>query len=231
MSDSIDVNDKSTYPIDVINMLKNEYNEEKFTQLLNKYFFLCSHVTNTFNIDNYYNNGIQRPFIASNQKNGKINYKLKNIILDPLKKSKNYEYYSKKYDEVLEKEYIKNKSLINDWYGKYSCVCFVLDEKKRINLNNPVYEPLIKYYGGELLRDIGISEEELKQIGANTKAYAIFFKIPYNDLKFKIDVKKLYEHMKLIYNNEDSIYECQGYVNRDISHSDFIKIKELKINE
>ena len=228
MNSIIDINDPSTYPEFLVDYIRNNY-EMDYDRLFKEYYFKCCHVCCTSNIYNYIKYGIIRPYYVNNDGSRGINKQLKEIILAPLKNKKNYSKYYKMYDELLEKTYEKDKNIMPDWYGKYSCICYTLDNISKINTENPVYESIINCYGGEILRDIGISDEDTEKIGKIFKAYAIFFKLPYGEItKKSIYFPNVLEHMKKIYNNEKSEYGFESNVNADISPEDFIEIIEVK---
>ena len=228
MNNIIDINDSSTYPKFLVDSFVEEY-EINYDKFFKGYYFKCCHVCCTSDINNYIKYGILRPYYVNIDGSRGINYKLKEIILEPIKNSKDYTKYNKKYDVLLNETYEKNKDKISDWYGKYSCICYTLDSMCKINRDNPVYEQIIRCYGGEIFRDLGISDSEAEKLAVNYKSYAIFFKLPYEEIIKKcIYFPNVIEHMKKIYNNEKSGYEFENNVNKDISLNDFIKICEVK---
>ena len=228
MNRIIDINDLSTYPNFLIDSFINNY-EIDYNELFKDYYFKCCHVCCTSDINNYIKYGILRPYYVNDNEIRGINQKLKEIILEPLKGGYDYDTYSEKYDELLEKTYEKAKDIISDWYGKYSCICYTLDSLCKINRDNPAYEPIISCYGGEIFRDLGISDKEAERIANNYSAYAIFFKLPYEEIIKKcIYFPDVIEHMKKIYNNEKSEYGFENNVNKDIPPDDFIEICEVK---
>ena len=228
MNKLIDINDPTTYPDFLINSFINNY-EIEYDELFKDYYFKCCHVCCTSNINNYIKYGIVRPYYVNNDGLRGINRTLKEIILEPLKDDFNYNLYSDKYDALLETTYEKDKNIIPDWYGKYSCVCYTLDSMDRVNKDNPGYEPIINCYGGEIFRDLGISDSEAERIATNYKSYAIFFKLPYNEITKKcIYFPNVIEHMKKIYNNVKSEYSFESNVNQDIDPNCFIEICEVK---
>lgn len=228
MNRIIDINDSSTYPSFLINSFINNY-ETDYNELFKDYYFKCCHVCCTSDINNYIKYGILRPYYVNDNGIRGINQKLKEIILEPLKGGYDYDTYSEKYDELLEKTYEKDKDIISDWYGKYSCVCYTLDSMNKVNRDNPGYEPIISCYGGEIFRDLGISDSEAEKLAVNYKSYAIFFKLPYNEITKKcIYFPNIIRHMNKIYNNEKSEYGFESNVNQDIDPKDFIEICEVK---
>lgn len=228
MNRIIDINDSSTYPSFLIDSFINNY-EIDYNELFKDYYFKCCHVCCTSDINNYIKYGILRPYYVNDNEIRGINDKLKEIILEPLKNNKDYAKYSKKYDELLNETYEKNKDKIPDWYGKYSCICYTLDSLCKINRDNSAYEPIISCYGGEIFRDLGISDKEAERIANNYSAYAIFFKLPYEEIIKKcIYFPDVIEHMKKIYNNKKSWYGFENNVNKDIPPDDFIEICEVK---
>ena len=143
----------------------------------------------------------------------------------PFKGYQDYDLYSKKYDEQLEIVYKNNKNLINDWYGKYSCICYTL---VKMNTNDPAYEPIISLYGGEIFRDIGISEKMSEELRKKYKSYIICFKLSYFDVQGKcIYFPDVVDHMRKIYNNKESCYVFENNINKDISPEDIIDILEV----
>lgn len=228
MNRIIDINDSSTYPSFLIDSFINNY-EIDYNELFKDYYFKCCHVCCTSDVNNYIKYGILRPYYVNDDGSRGINDKLKEIILEPLKNNTDYVEFSKKYDELLNETYKKNKNTIPDWYGKYSCVCYTLDSLCKINIDNPAYEPIISCYGGEIFRDLGISDKEAERIASNYNSYAIFFKLPYEEIIKKcIYFPNVIEHMKKLYNNEKSDYGFESNVNKDINPEDFIEICEVK---
>jgi hypothetical protein len=231
MSNLIDINDVTTYTNKVIDAIKmnKKFTDETIDELFSNCFFLCCHICCTINIDNYKNYGILVPFSINENKQILINETLKEILLRPFINDKQYKLYVKKYDDFIVKSYEKDKNLIENWYGKYSCVCFTLDNLNKITIKNPVYEPIINCYGGEILRDIGIPEKKLFIIAKEMKSYAIFFKLEYSQMKNRgILFSNVYEHMKRIYNNEKSYYGFESNINRGILPTEIVKICEVK---
>ena len=231
MNNVIDVNDIQTYPDEIIQSFKLDVADIDCDKLFENYSFKCCHVCCTSNIENYKKYGIIRPFVVNNDGTIKINYILKNIILKPLTNDINYSYYCNKYDELLINEYEKNKNIdrINNWFGKYSCVCYTMDNLNNIVPENSCYEPLLRFYGGEIFRDIGVSADFAEDIGNKYKAYAIFFKLSYKELICKcILIEDIYKHMKKIYSIGKSEYGFENNINKDIPPSDIIEICEVK---
>lgn len=228
----IDVNNVSTYPKFLIDIFKNyDGNEVNYDKVFENCYFRCHHVCCTSTEKNYKKYGILRPYYVNKDGTRGINNKLKNIILEPLKGEKCYDFYSKKYDELLVEEYENNKNLILDWYGKYSCVCYTLDDIVKINRNNPNYEPVISCYGGELFRRIGISDKEAEVIGKNYKSYIVVFKLSYNELKVKIICSdELFNYMIDMYNNKHPKKQFENNVNKDVPPEDIIGMIEIKKN-
>lgn len=226
MNKLIDINDVVTYPKKLINLFNND-SEVIPDEIFLNYNFKCSHVTCTYDINNYYVFGIMRPFKILKNDDWEINKELKNIILKPISNLSNYVVYVDKYDKVLLKEYEENKNLDDNWYGKYSCICYSLDDISKINSDNPCYESLIKCYGGEIFRDLGFSDEDAEKIASNYKAYVISFKLSYEEIKKDILMEDLIKHMKLMYKIGESGYEFEGSINKDISQNAFIDVKEV----
>lgn len=226
MNKIIDINDVLTYPEELINLFNND-NDTILDEIFMNYSFKCSHVTCTYDINNYYKSGIMRSFKIFKNGDWEINQELKNIILKPISNLSNYVEYADKYDKILLKEYEENKNLDNNWYGKYSCVCYSLDDISKINSDNPCYELLIKCHGGEIFRDLGLSDVDAEKIASNYKAYVISFKLSYEEIKKGILMEDLIKHMKLMYKIGKSDYEFEGSINKDISPNDFIEIIEV----
>ena len=227
MNKLIDINDPTTYPDFLINSFINNY-EIEYDELFKDYYFKCCHVCCTSNINNYIKYGIVRPYYVNNDGLRGINRTLKEIILEPLKDDFNYNLYSDKYDALLETTYEKDKNIIPDWYGKYSCVCYTLDSMDRVNKDN-VDLVLSEIDDFEIFRDLRISDSEAERIATNYKSYAIFFKLPYDEITKKcIYFPNVIEHMKKIYNNVKSEYSFESNVNQDIDPNCFIEICEVK---
>ena len=232
MDKIIDINNVESYPTELIELFKEDNKQIDFENLLKNYYFKCAHICCTDNIDNYKKHGIMRPYQVNKDGSTRINDNLKNIILLPLKNYTDYNLYFSKYDEVLENTYKKDKDLIDDWYGKYSCVCYTLDSINKINANNPAYEPIINLYGGEVLRDIGVPEKIVEELGSKYKTYIIFFKLSYHEVAKKcIYPPDIIEHMRIKYDNRKSNYEFENNVNKDIHPDDFIEIYEVNKHE
>lgn len=228
MSNVIDLSDPLTYPDFLIDSFNNDY-EIEYDLLFKEYYFKCCHVCCTSDINNYIRYGIVRPYYVNLDGTKKINKKLKEIILEPLRDDDDYEKYSLKYDELLEKTYEEKKNDMPNWYGKYSCIHYTLDDLSKINVNNPAYEPMIRCYGGEIFRDLGISDKQAEEIAIKYKSYAIFFRLSYEEMNEKnIYFPRVIEHMKLIYKNEKSPHGFENNVNKDINFNDFIEIIEVK---
>lgn len=226
MNNIIDINDVSSYPKEIVKTFFDNVGGIKFDALFNSYYFKCVHVCCTTDIENYKKYGIMRPLIANNCDTFEINQILKEIILKPIKE---YKEYSKKYDELLEENFNESKGKIVDWYGKYSCVCYTLDGINKIVSEDPGYDPLINFYGGEIFRNIGISYQEAELIAKKYKAYAIFFKLHYDEINQKcIMIEDIYKHMKKMFLGEKSEYGFENRINKDISPNDFIEICEVK---
>ena len=69
INDVIDINDKKTYPGELIKLFDISnltIDLEKARKILSKYAFSCAHVFSTYDINSYKNNGIQRPLIVNN---------------------------------------------------------------------------------------------------------------------------------------------------------------------
>lgn len=232
MNKVIDINDIKSYPTQLIHLFENQENDINYDEIFHNYYFKCCHLCCTGNIENYIKYGIMRPYIVNKDHTQKINYDLKKILLKPFEKFPNFKLYLKRYDEQLEKEYQKNKSLVNDWYGKYSCICYVLGQ---IDICSPAYEPIVNLYGGEMLRDIGISEQVLEELGSKLKSYLIYFKLSYFEVNEKcISIPEVVEYMRKIYindNNEKLNSVFENNINKDIPHEDFINIVEVKKND
>ena len=226
MKNIIDVNDVSSYPEEIIKSFTDDIDSINFDNLFKNYYFKCVHVCCTSNIENYKKYGIMRPLIANDYDKFQTNQILKEIILKPIN---NNEEYSKKYDELLEENFNESKGKIVDWYGKYSCVCYTLDGINKIVSEDPGYDPLINFYGGEIFRDIGISYQEAELIAKKYKSYAIFFKLHYDEINQRgIMIEDIYKHMKKMFLGEKSEYGFENSINKDISPNDFIEICEVK---
>lgn len=228
MSRIIDIYDLSTYPEKIVKTFSLDADSINYDELFSNYYFKCCHVRCTNNIENYKKYGIMRPFVVNNDGTTKINNILKNIILNPLTNDINYNDYCNKYDELLINEYEENKGIINDWFGKYSCVCYTIDYIKNIVTEKTCYEPLLRLYGGEIFSDISVPSTIVEDIGRKSKAYAIFFKLFYKELACKcIRIEAVYNHMKKLYSTGKSDHEFENNINKDISPSDFIEICEV----
>lgn len=227
MNKVIDINDVLTYPEEICHLFRNN---ESFDPniLLGKYDFKCCHVCCTLDINNYYKFGIMRPFRVFNDNCVEVNTILKDLILSPISNYVDYKQYADNYDKLLYKEYEDNKDLVDDWYGKYSCVCYTMDNLSKINVSNPCYEPIINCYGGELFRDLGFSDKQAEEIAKDYKSYVIFFRLSYDEINKRIYIGNLIEHMRLMYTTGKSHYGFEGSINKDISPNDFIDVKELK---
>lgn len=161
MNKIIDINDVNSYPKKLIELFEKNSKDIDYDEIFKKYYFKCYHACNTYNIENHKKYGIMCPYYVNRDGMKGINYDLKEILLFPFKGYQNYNLYSKKYDEELEKVYERNKNLIPDWYRKYSCIYYTLI---KMDTSSPAYEPIISLYGGEIFRDIGISEKILEEL-------------------------------------------------------------------
>lgn len=101
MNKLIDINDVSTYPRELTVLFDND-GDINTDDILSDCDFKCCHVSNTYNIENYYKFGIMRPFIVYPDNQVEINTILKDIILKPIVHMKDYEDYSKAYDKRLQ---------------------------------------------------------------------------------------------------------------------------------
>ncbi len=126
------------------------------------------------------------------------------------------------------KEYFENNDCENEqWYGKYSNVCYTMDDMAEIKRNSGYIE-LYKNYGGEIISDCidkNKFSEEIPNIG---KPYAIFFKLRINEIK---DLKSKYDYMFSKYINNTIKISTESQINKDISANDIIEIKEIESNE
>lgn len=225
MNKIIDINDVNSYPKKLIELFEKNSKDIDYDEIFKKYYFKCYHACNTYNIENYKKYGIMRPYYVNRDGMKGINYDLKEILLFPFKGYQNYNLYSKKYDEELEKVYERNKNLIPDWYGKYSCIYYTLI---KMDTSSPAYEPIISLYGGEIFRDIGISEKILEELGKKCKSYIICFKLSYYEIQEKcIYFPEVVEHMKKIYDNKKSNYRFENNINKDIAPQDIIDFIEV----
>ena len=228
MTNIIDINDVSTYPKELLYGFDNN-TDINYDLVFANYDFKCVHVTCTSDIENYNLLGIMRPFRVFSNNHFEINTTLKDIMLKPISNREDYSYYADKYDSLLLKVYEANKDIVKDWYGKYSCVCYTMDPIGKINTDNPGYEPMIDCYGGEIFRDLGFSDKEAEEIAKDCKAYAIFFKLSYDEIKNSptIIFSNLINHMKKMYMFGNSDYGFESCINKDIPPTDFIEIKEI----
>jgi len=233
MSKLVDVNNVQTYPNKLLESFENNIEEINYDEIFKDCYFKCCHVCCTNNIDSYTKYGIMRPYIVNGDGTRQINETLKKILFRSFEGDSNLIDYEKRYDALLEKEYLECKVKVDNWYGKYSCVCFTLDSIEVVNVNNSGYEPLIKYYGGEIFRDLfGEDAKKVIELGKQSQSYAIFFQLSYDDMKSAhIYFGSIINHMRKMYKRESSEYSFEGHINKDISPSDFIEVKELKVND
>lgn len=227
INDVIDINDKKTYPGELIKLFDISnltIDLEKARKILSKYAFSCAHVFSTYDINSYKNNGIQRPLIVNNANS-------KDYLINPIIKEyvlKLNPELSSEYDEMILKDYIENINhpCVDGYYGKHAHVFFTLDNMDiiRNQETNDGYRAITKYDSGEI--------HELSKKGIS---YAIIFMLYYDELiSSGINIENIIKYMYEIYRNIKSTVFSEGHFNGDILPDRFInveRVKELDNNE
>lgn len=238
MNNIIDVNKIETYPQELVNyfkLLKNnnisklEYdNLDKIIDIISNFQIKCYHINRVYDIKTIKKYGILRPLISDSDVFN-ISKKCKEVILKPVKdmsSSQKYNEISMKYDEQLVKSFknSSNNDLPIDWYGKYSNICYFIDTIENIMERLDCEYCLVYKYGGELIEDLLLQDDEYINIKKIGKPYILEFALSIDEIRGNNRIMDGLYNMFL----SNKHFEFESAINMDIKCSRIINIIELK---